>query len=86
MINKICGSECIALRLMRGNQFFFVNLAEAWVSFICVDDNTAAVKCFDVARVMMKVPLRFICPELIQVKIDDRVFTLTLREDASGQL
>ncbi|XP_058763210.1 uncharacterized protein LOC131636617 [Vicia villosa] len=63
---------------------FFVKLAEAWGSFICIDEKTADGKVMDVARVMLRVPLATSFPNCLSVSINGVLLKVTVREDVMG--
>lgn len=64
---------------------FFVALTEMWGSFSCIDDNTAIGEEFDLARIMVKVPISFKTLDTTDVNINEKVFKLMVREDVMGQ-
>ncbi|XP_058775277.1 uncharacterized protein LOC131649535 [Vicia villosa] len=65
---------------------FFVELAGSWGRFICVDENTSKGVAFDMARVMVNIPITRNIPETVPVNIDGRLFNLCVREDAVGMV
>lgn len=63
---------------------FFVSLGNSWGRFICIDDNTAKGEAFDIARILINIPISLFIPELVSVHIDGSVFRLCIREDSQG--
>ncbi|XP_058746299.1 uncharacterized protein LOC131619193 [Vicia villosa] len=68
------------------NSEFFVALAGSWGRFICVDENTAKSEVFDVARVMVNIPITLKIPDTVTVSIDGGLHNLCVREDAAGMM
>ncbi|XP_058740987.1 uncharacterized protein LOC131613324 [Vicia villosa] len=64
---------------------FFVSLAESWGRFICIDENTAKGGAFDVARMLINVPLSFKLPETMVLDLGGSCINIFFREDAMGQ-
>lgn len=56
----------------------FVALAELWGRFICIDENTAKGVAFNVARMMVNVPISFKLPDTILSNIGGSNFNLFL--------
>lgn len=61
---------------------FFMSLGEKWGRFICIDENTAKGEVFDVARIMVNIPLSLCMPDCVSVSIDGVVVNLCIREDS----
>lgn len=63
---------------------FFLSLANSLGRFICVDDRTTSGSWFDVARLLVEVPLEFNIHGLYPVEINGISFQLVIREDCKG--
>lgn len=60
---------------------FFVSLGECWGRFICLDENTSKGEIFDVARLMVNIPISVKMPDYASVSIDGVIHNLYIRED-----
>lgn len=63
------------------NNAFFVLLANILGKFICIDDRTANGDWFDVARMLIEVPIDFCLQDGVSVEIDGSSYHLVLREN-----
>lgn len=63
---------------------FFMLLGEKWGRFIFLDENTAKGEAFDVARMLINIPLSLRIPDSVSVRIDGVVVKLCIREDAQS--
>lgn len=76
---KIFGVPCQAWSMK-----FSISLANKLGKFIWDDENTSQGKNFEVARIMIRVPLNFYLLEAINVLINEESVRLVLREDPFG--
>lgn len=63
------------------NSEFFISLADTLGKFICLDDPMARGLSFDVARMLLEVPLDFKMQNNSLVEIDDKHYNLIIREE-----
>lgn len=76
--------KIFGIPVMAWHNEFFVTLANSLGKFICVDDRTASGSCFDVARMLVEVPLDFYLQDFYSVEINDKSYPLVLREECGG--
>lgn len=63
---------------------FFMIVASVLGICVCVDDDTKAGRSMDIARVLIRVPIDFSLPSVLNISIDETKFLLMLREDTFG--
>lgn len=67
------------------NSDFFVLLANFVGTFICLDESTSSGVRLDVARIWIRVALSSKLVESLTIRIDGKIFSLLLKEEAFVQ-
>ncbi|XP_058763424.1 uncharacterized protein LOC131636852 [Vicia villosa] len=68
------------------NAEFFTAVANSLGTFICLDESTAEGSNFDTARMMVRVKLNHELASRMEVRIDEKIFVPTKKEDAVGSM
>lgn len=78
---RVVWLKVFGVPIIAWNNEYFVSLDNSLGKFICVDDRTASGDWFDVARLLVEVPVEFYLQDFMSVQIDGKSYHLVIRED-----